>query len=55
MKKPFFSVIVPEHNSAEWMRKGLNSIRWQSFTDYQLIIVCDRCTDDTAKIAEEYI
>ena len=51
MNKPFFSVIVPAHNSAEYIRKGLHSIRQQSFRDYELIVVCDACTDNTAKIA----
>ena len=54
MNDPFFSVIVPEHNSAVFMRKMLDSIRGQTFTDYELIIVCDRCTDNTADIAREY-
>lgn len=49
-----FSVIVPEHNSAEFMRKGLDSIAAQSFRDYELIIVCDSCTDNTAEIAKSY-
>ena len=52
--KPFFSVIVPQHNSAEWMRKGLASIKRQTFKDYELIIICDACEDDTAKIALGY-
>ena len=51
-KSPFFSVIVPEHNSAEFMRKGLDSIKMQTFTDYELIVICD-CEKD-AKIAKEY-
>lgn len=54
MSKPFFSVIVTEHDSADFMRKGLDSIRDQTFTDYELIIVCDRCHDNTADIAREY-
>ena len=54
MSNPFFSVIVPEHNSAEFMRKGLDSIAEQTFRDYELIVVCDRCTDDTAEIAKSY-
>ena len=53
-KIPFFSVIVPEHNSAAFMRKGLDSIREQSFPNYELIIVCDRCEDDTEMIARKY-
>lgn len=54
MSKPFFSMIVTEHDSADFMRKGLDSIRDQTFTDYELIIVCDRCHDNTAEIAREY-
>ena len=53
-KRPFFSVIVPEHNSAAFMRKGLESIRAQTFRDYELIVVCDACEDNTAEIAREY-
>lgn len=53
-KMPFFSVIVPGHNSAEFMRQGLDAIRSQDFDDYELIIVCDACTDNTAEIAREY-
>ena len=54
MDKPFFSVIVPAHNSAAYIKKGLHSIRAQSFRDFELIVVCDRCTDDTARIALGY-
>ena len=52
--RPFFSVITPQHNSEAFMRKGLDSIRGQGFKDYELIIVCDRCSDRTVQIAEEY-
>ena len=51
---PFFSVIIPAYNSEKYIRKGLDSIKTQSFTDYELIIVCDSCTDNTEEIAKEY-
>ena len=54
MTGPLFSVITPQHNSAEFMRKGLNSIRGQGFKDYELIVICDSCTDNTAEIAVGY-
>ena len=54
MKKPFFSVVVPAHNAAGRIRKLLNSIKMQTFDDYQLIVVCDDCQDNTAEIAREY-
>jgi len=54
MNKPFFSVIMPTHNGEEYIRKSLESIRVQTFTDYELIIVCDKCDDNTEAIAREY-
>ena len=54
MTNPRFSVIIPAHNAAEYMRKGLDSIRGQSFRDYELIVVCDACDDETETIAREY-
>ena len=53
-KKPKLSVIVPAYNSAAYIRKGLDSIASQTLKDYELIVVCDRCLDDTARIASEY-
>lgn len=54
MDHPFFSVIMPAHNSADYIRHGLDSIKIQSFKDYELIVVADACTDNTADIAREY-
>lgn len=54
MNKPFFSVIMSANNAEKYIRKGLESIREQDFTDYELIVVADSCTDDTAKVAREY-
>lgn len=53
-KQPFFSVIVPAHNSEKYLRKGLDSIKAQTFTDYELIVICDACTDQTHELALEY-
>lgn len=47
-------MIIPAHNSSAYIRTGLDSIRNQTFKDYELIIVCDSCTDSTLKIAKEY-
>lgn len=52
---PKFSIILPEHNSEKFMRRMLDSIRTQTFQDYELIVACDRCTDNTADIAMQYI
>lgn len=49
-----FSIIIPVHNGAEYVRKALDSVKCQSYKDYELIVVCDACTDDTEAIAREY-
>ena len=54
MGEPFFSVIVPAHEAEARIRRGLESIRRQTFEDYELIVICDDCGDSTAAIAREY-
>lgn len=49
-----FSIIIPAYNSAKYIVKALESIKAQSFTDYELIVVCDSCKDNTAEIAMIY-
>lgn len=50
-----FSVIIPLYNKAPYIRKALESVFAQTYTDYELIVVDDGSTDDSARIAEEYI
>ncbi len=49
-----FSVIIPAHNEEAYISKALDSVKAQSFTDYECIVVCDACTDKTADIARSY-
>lgn len=49
-----FSIIIPAHNSSAFIRKALDSIKQQTFKDYELIVICDSCTDNTEEIAKEY-
>ena len=49
-----FSIIIPAHNSAGYIDNALDSIAEQTFEDYELIVVCDSCTDNTEEIAKSY-
>ncbi len=49
-----FSVIIPAFNAENHIRKALDSIKQQSFKDYELIVICDSCKDNTEEIAKEY-
>lgn len=51
---PRFSIIIPAYNAENRIRKALDSVRDQTFKDYELIIVCDSCEDKTAEIARLY-
>ena len=49
-----FSIIIPAFNAAQYLHECLASVSAQSFKDYEVIIVDDGSTDDTARIAETY-
>lgn len=55
MENMKFSVIIPLYNKAPYVKKALESVFAQTYTDYELIIVDDGSSDDSAVIAEEYI
>jgi glycosyltransferase involved in cell wall biosynthesis len=49
------SVIIPIYNMSRYMRDCFDSIRVQTFTDWEVICVDDGSTDDSAKIIDEYM
>lgn len=49
-----FSIVIPAHNSAGYIHRALESIKAQTYKDYELIVICDSCTDNTEQIAMEY-
>lgn len=49
MKKPFFSIIIPNYNSSKTISKTLDSIKKQSFLNYEIIIV-DDCSSDNSMV-----
>ena len=49
-----FSIIIPAHNSSTYIINALESVKKQTFKSYELIVICDSCTDNTEKIAKSY-
>ena len=50
-----FSIIIPLYNKAPYIRKALESVFAQTYTDYELIVVDDGSTDDSYAIADEFV
>lgn len=54
MPAPKVSVIIPAYNQALYLDASIQSVRAQTFHDYEIVIVNDGSTDDTASIAQQY-
>jgi Glycosyl transferase family 2 len=46
-RTPRFSIVIPTYNRLEFLKQVLSSIRAQTFTDYEVIVVDDGSTDRT--------
>lgn len=51
---PAVSVITPAWNAAAFLRETIDSVLAQTFTDWEMLIVDDGSTDDTAAIVRSY-
>lgn len=54
MKEPSLTVIMTVYNSAEYIRRALDSLLKQTNKNFKLLIINDGSQDATVKIAEEY-
>lgn len=52
---PAISVVIPLYNKRQYIARCLDSVRAQTFGNYQLIVVDDGSTDDGAAIAQGYL
>jgi glycosyltransferase involved in cell wall biosynthesis len=55
MARPAISVLIATYNRSRVLAYAIESVLGQTFTDWELIIVGDACTDDTAEIVARYV
>jgi hypothetical protein len=48
------SIVIPLYNKAPYVRRTLDSISGQTFSDFEVIVVDDGSTDDGAAIVRDY-
>ena len=51
---PEISLIVPLYNAVRHLRPCLDSVKAQTFKDFEVLLINDGSTDETAEIAGEY-
>jgi glycosyltransferase involved in cell wall biosynthesis len=51
----FFSVIIPTYNRAYIVSRAIESVLDQTFQDFEIIVVDDGSTDQTAAVVKEFI
>ena len=51
---PSVSVVIPAYNQAQYLRQAIDSVLGQTYRDFEIIVVDDGSTDETAAIAKSY-
>ena len=54
MKEVFFSILVPVHNTENYLRECIESVLRQTFPDYELILLLDGSSDSCDALCDEY-
>src|SRR5579872_4420041 len=53
-KHPKVSVIIPNYNHAKFLVQRIESVLNQTFTDFEIILMDDKSTDNSLEIIERY-
>lgn len=52
---PLVTVVIATYNRADTLEYAIKSVLWQTYTNFELWIVGDRCTDHTEQVVQKYL
>ncbi|MDM5316746.1 glycosyltransferase family 2 protein [Fictibacillus sp. b24] len=55
MNKPDVSVLIPSYNPGQFLRKAIESVFYQSYKEWQIVLVDDHSTDNSLSTIDEYL
>lgn len=53
-KQDLISIVIPVYNGESFLRENIECILNQTYTNLEIIYICDMCTDNTVSILQEY-
>lgn len=50
----FFKIIIPNYNNELYIKKCLDSVLYQTFKDYEVVVIDDMSTDNSVEFIKKY-
>lgn len=54
MESPLISVIIPNFNHARFLDERIQSVLYQTYQNFEVIIVDDKSTDNSLEVIDKY-
>ena len=54
LKAPKISIVIPVYNTAKYLKKCLDSLKFQTYENLEIICVDDGSTDGSLSVLQEY-
>lgn len=51
---PLVTVVIATYNWSSVLRHAIQSVLWQTFQDWELLVIGDACTDDSEQVAASF-
>lgn len=52
---PLISIILPTYNGAKYIQESIDSVLWQSYKNFELILINDASNDETENLIKPYL